>query len=94
MEERVNAIKIAVVEEQIKGIRDQQAAHAKDTRERFEANAKENREHFDSIRGKQDELLAALNKGRGAYAVLFLLSGIIGALIIKTAGFMIQWLKP
>ena len=83
MEEHANAIKIAVVEEQIKGIREQQAAHAKDTRERF-----------DVVGNKLDELLTALNKGRGAYAVLFLLSGIIGALIIKTAGFLIQWLKP
>lgn len=46
MEEITHAVRIAVVEEQIKGIREQQSAHAKETRERF-----------DSMGGKLDELL-------------------------------------
>lgn len=77
-----NTVKIAVVEEQIRGIREQQAAHAKDTRERF-----------DDLESKIDELLAMLNKGRGAYAVLFLLSGAIGAVLIKLGGSILHWLK-
>lgn len=82
MNEVENTVKIAVLEEQIRGIREQQAAHAKDTRERF-----------DDVESKLDELLTVLNKGRGAYAVLFLLSGAIGAMFIKLGGSLLQWLK-
>jgi hypothetical protein len=77
-----NTVKIAVLEEQVKGIREQQAAHAKDTRERF-----------DDVSHKLDELLAMLNKGKGAYAVLFLLSGALGAAVIKVGGLMLNWMK-
>jgi hypothetical protein len=74
-----NTVEIAVVKEQIKGIREQQAAHAKDTRDRF-----------DHIDAKLEVLVATLNKGKGAYAVLFLISGLIGAAVIKAVGFILQ----
>jgi hypothetical protein len=77
-----NSIKIAVLEEQVKGIREQQSAHAKDTRERF-----------DVMDSKLDELLVVLNKGKGAYAVLFLMSGVIGAAVIKLGGTILGWAK-
>lgn len=77
-----NTVKIAVLEEQIKGIREQQANHARDTRERFE-----------EMGDKLDELLAMMNKGKGAYAALFLISGIAGAIFIKVAGFVIHLVK-
>jgi hypothetical protein len=77
-----NTVEIAVLKEQIKGIREQQSAHAKDTRERF-----------DDMGHKLDELLAMLNKGKGAYAVLFMLSGVIGALVIKVGGAILGWVK-
>lgn len=77
-----NTVEIAVLKEQIKGIREQQAAHAKDTHERF-----------DDMGHKLDELLAMLNKGKGAYAVLFLLSGALGAAVIKVGGLMLNWMK-
>lgn len=82
MDSLENTVKIAVLEEQIKGIREQQASHAKDTRERF-----------DVMDNKLDELLEALNKGKGAYAMLFLLSGAIGAAFIKLAGNILAWVK-
>lgn len=78
-----NSIEIAVIKEQIRGIREQAASHAKDTRERF-----------DSIDAKLETLVAAFNKGKGAYAALFLLSGMIGAVIIKTASLIVAWVKP
>ncbi len=81
-ENTMNSIKIAVLEEQVKGIREQQSAHAKDTRERF-----------DDVSHKLDELLAMLNKGKGAYAVLFLLSGAIGAAVIKLGSVILGWMK-
>jgi len=77
-----NTVKIAVLEEQIKGIREQQAVHAKDTRERF-----------DAMGDKLDELLAMMNKGKGAYAVLFLISGALGAAFIKIAGLVMAWMR-
>lgn len=85
-----NTVRIAVLDEQMKGIREQQAAHARDTRERFE----ETSERFDVMESKLDELLAMLNKGKGAYAALFLISGAMGALFIKLAGVAFNWVKP
>ena len=82
-DDMANTVKIAVLEEQMKGIREQQAAHAKDTRERF-----------DHMESKLDELLTMMNKGKGAYAVLFLLSGMIGAAIIKVGGLVLSWMRP
>lgn len=84
-----NAIKIAVVEEQIKGLREQQASHAVDTRERFNEMDK----RFDLVQGTLDDLTTVLNKGKGAYAVLFMLSGLIGAGFIKFAGFLIGLMR-
>ena len=85
-----NAIKIAVVEEQVRGVREQQAAHAKDTRERFDLTNNK----IDNMDGKIDELLASLNKGKGAYAMLVIMSGLVGAVVIKVAGAVIHWIKP
>jgi hypothetical protein len=80
MEQSVeNALEIAVIKEQIKGIREQQSTHAKDTRERF-----------DYVDEKLEVLVATLNKGKGAYAVLFLVSGLIGAATIKAAGVVLH----
>lgn len=77
-----NTVKIAVLEEQIKGIREQAATHARDTRERF-----------DDMGEKLDELLTAFNKGKGAYAALFVVSGAVGAAVIKIATLAISWVK-
>lgn len=85
-----NAIKIAVVEEQVRGVREQQAAHAKDTRERFDLTNNK----IDNMDGKIDELLTSLNKGKGAYAMLVIMSGLVGAVVIKVAGAVIHWMKP
>lgn len=85
-----NAIKIAVVEEQVKGVREQQAAHAKDTRERFDLTNNK----IDTLDAKIDELLASLNKGKGAYAMLVIMSGLIGAVVIKVGTIFVQWMKP
>jgi len=84
-----NAIKIAVVEEQIRGVREQQANHAKDTRERFDLTNNK----IDNMDGKIDQLMASLNKGRGAYAMLVMMSGLVGAVIIKLVGAVIQWMR-
>lgn len=82
MIEQENAIKIAVVQEQIIGLREQQKAHSDATSRRF-----------DSIDEKLETLMATLNKGKGAYAVLFLLSGLIGAAFFKAASFVLSALK-
>lgn len=82
-----NSIKVAVLEEQVKGVREQQAAHAKDTRERFDLTNNK----IDTLDGKIDLLMESLNKGRGAYAMLVIMSGLVGAVVIKIAGAIISW---
>lgn len=71
MDENNNAIKIAVVEEQIKGLREQQAAHNNSTQNRF-----------NGLEAKIDELTAVMNRGRGAFAASIALAGAVGAAIV------------
>jgi|GEM_PF-3431783 hypothetical protein len=72
MGEQENTIRIAVVEEQIKGMREQQRSHNQSTQRRF-----------DDIDSKMDELIAIINRGRGAYAASLVLAGLIGGFVIK-----------
>jgi len=72
-----NAIEIAVLKEQVGGLREQQKAHAAATEKRF-----------DAVDGQLEILVATLNKGKGAYGVLFLVSGFIGAAIIQGASWV------
>lgn len=71
--ETVNAIKIAVLQEQIVGLREQQKAHNDTTQRRF-----------NSLEYKIDELTAIMNRGRGAYAASMALAAGIGAVLIES----------
>ena len=78
MEQR-NALKIAVIEEKIVGLREQQAAHYATTQTRF-----------DQLEHKVDELVAILNRGRGAYAASIALAASLGAVLIAVLHFVIS----
>lgn len=66
-----NDIKVAILGEQISGIREQQKAHANATEVRF-----------NSLDDKIDDLTAIMNRGKGAYAASIAFSGVIGAAIV------------
>jgi len=70
--EQHNAIKIAVIEEQIAGLREQQRAHNDTTQHRF-----------NGIEHKIDALAEVLNRGRGAYAASMALAAAIGGVLIE-----------
>jgi hypothetical protein len=70
--EQQNALKIAVIEEQIVGLREQQRLHNAATQKRF-----------DGMEKKIDELTAIMNRGRGAYAASMALAAGIGAILIE-----------
>jgi hypothetical protein len=72
--ETVNAIKIAVLQEQIVGLREQQKAHNDTTQRRF-----------NGLESKIDDLTAIMNRGRGAYAASMALAAGIGAVLIQLA---------
>ena len=72
MKEQEHAIRIAVLEEQIRGMREQQKSHNTATQHRF-----------DELDDKVDQLIAVMNRGKGAYAVSLALAGVIGAALIK-----------
>lgn len=65
------------LEVQMEGLREQQKAHSIETRQLIE-------KLFDEVK----ELNAALNKGRGAFAFAMLVSGSIGAAIVKIISFI------
>lgn len=67
-----NDVRIAVLEEQIKGLREQQKAHADETRSAL-----------NGISHKIEALSETMNKGKGAFAVSILLAGIIGGAATK-----------
>ncbi len=71
-DELQNALKIAVIEEQILGLREQQRAHNATTQKRF-----------DGMEKKIDDLTAIMNRGRGAYAASMALAAGIGAMLIE-----------
>lgn len=75
MTDQENAIKIAVVEAHIEGLREQQKSH-------HESNTK----RFDTMEGKIDDLAALMNRGRGAYAASMMIAGAIGAFVLKLFG--------
>ena len=70
--EQENALKIAVIEEQIVGLREQQRLHNASTQKRF-----------DGMEKKLDELTAIMNRGKGAYAASMALAAGIGAILIE-----------
>lgn len=71
-------IKIAVLETQFSGLREQHKAHA-------EAMEKQ----FSALSEKIDELTAIMNQGKGAYAASMLLAGVIGGAIMAA----IEWFR-
>lgn len=70
-----DTVRIAVVEEQVRGMREQQRSHMA-----------LNQQRFDDIDRKMDELIATMNRGRGAYAASLMLAGVIGGTLLKLAG--------
>lgn len=77
-DERQNAIEIAVVKEQINGLREQARQHAATTKEQF-----------DKLDGKVDELLAVMNRGKGAYAASLAIAGTIGAAALSAINYVL-----
>jgi hypothetical protein len=74
--EQQNALKIAVLEEQMIGLREQQRAYNQSTQKRF-----------DGMERKLDELTAIMNRGKGAYAASMALAAGIGAILIEIINF-------
>jgi hypothetical protein len=75
MSEQDNAVKIAVLETKIEGLREQSVAHYKT-----------NQERFDRVDMKIDELVAVMNRGKGAYTASMIIAGAIGAFALKLLG--------
>lgn len=64
--------RLVKVEVQLEGLREQQKAHAQDTRSRFE-----------DVDSKLDTVIETLNKGKGAFAFALITAGTIGGLVTK-----------
>ena len=60
-------VEVAVIQEQIRGIRDQQKLHSENTEKLFT-------KLFDEI----DELKAAMNRGKGVLAASLMFAGLVG----------------
>ncbi len=71
--------RLAVVEEQIKGLREQQKAHAIETRHMIAGLTEDIK-----------ELTEIMNKGRGAFAFALLVSGSLGAMAVKLLAFITE----
>jgi len=80
-DDQANALKIAVIEEQIYGLREQQRAHNESTQKRF-----------DIFEGKMDGLITAMNRGKGAYAASMVFAGIIGAVVLSVLSWALGFL--
>lgn len=76
MSETQNAIDIARLQERMDGIREQQRVHNETTQKRF-----------NDIQEQLTEVLAAMNRGRGAYTASLLLAGALGSALLAA----IKW---
>jgi methyl-accepting chemotaxis protein len=74
--------RLAVVEEQIKGLREQQKAHATETKYMF-AN----------LSAEIKELTEIMNKGRGAFTFALMLSGSMGAMATHLVTFLMEKMR-
>lgn len=70
--EKDNNVRIAVLEEQIRGMREQQKLNAESTEKLF-----------NTLFQKVDDLSAVMNRGKGAFAASMVLAGAIGAFLMK-----------
>lgn len=70
--EQQNAIDIAVLREQIGGLREQSRMHNEVTQKRF-----------NNLETKIDELMGIMNRGKGAYAASMGLAAALGAALIE-----------
>ena len=70
-------VKVAVVEEQIKGLRAQHKAQS----DRINARLLE-------LETSITDLLALMNKGKGAYALMVMISAGLGAVLIKVISYI------
>ena len=82
MSEQENSIRIAVIEEQISALREQQRAHNASTQNRF-----------DRMEKKIDEFTAIINRGRGAYAASLVLAGLVGGFVLKLITALMQYVQ-
>jgi len=71
MEEHKNAVEIAVLKEQITGLREQAKSHAESTKD-----------EFTKINAKVDEIITLMNKGKGAYAASLMFAGVVGSAVM------------
>jgi hypothetical protein len=76
MSETQNAIDIARLQERMDGIREQQRVHNETTQRRF-----------NEVQAQLTEVLAAMNRGRGAYTASLLLAGALGSAVLAA----IKW---
>lgn len=81
--EQQNALKIAVIEEQIVGLREQQRLYNVSTQKRF-----------DAMETKLDELTAIMNRGRGAYAASMALAAGIGGILMELINVATSFTHP
>ena len=77
MTEESTEVKLAVLTEQVKGIREQQKAHAETTQSMFT-------KLFEGL----DSLKADMNRGKGVFAAALTISGVVGGIITLIVNFL------
>lgn len=74
-------IQIAVLQEQIKGVKEQQKVNAENTKELFMAQSLEFNKKLDALFNQMSSVNASLNRGKGAFTASLLLASFIGGSI-------------
>lgn len=71
--------RIVVLEVELRGLREQQKAHAAETRESLR-----------ELDLKVDDIITIMNKGKGAFAFALMAAGAVGGLIAKAMGVLLS----
>lgn len=74
-------VEIAVMQEQIKGIREQQKAHAETTARSFDDQNKKMDSNFALIFSSLEKINTAMSRGNGVFVACLSFAGMIGAAI-------------
>ena len=84
-----NETKIAVLQIEIAGLREQNKNHAEATQRNFS----DNKEEVHALQQDVKLILEVMNKGRGAYTASLIAAGLIGSAFVSIVGWFTGMIK-
>lgn len=88
--EHQHEIKVAVLEEQIKGLREQHKSHAEKTDKRFDDLSEKIEKRFDELSKQNGSIQKDINEGKGAYKFAVFVWSLISSILSSIAALVLH----